>query len=270
MPHITANGAKLYYEMHGPEDAEVLVLNNGIIANTRSWANQLPALTPHFRVLLYDMRGQGQSQKWQEGDPDFTWAMHADDLAALMDALGIEQAHIGGISYGGELAMVFALRCPERCRRLVVADAVSHVGPWLRAVVKTWIAAAETGDAEHFYRTTWYWNFSESFFGAQYELLLSRIDAAQALDLPSVVQLCRCFHTLELTNVLDHIQQPTCVIVGACDILKPVHHAETIASALPDAELHIIPGAGHATFWEDAEAFNSIVLGFLLKESTSF
>lgn len=264
MPTVTANGVELYYELHGDGD-EVIVLNNGVIANTGTWANQLPSLTPHFRVLLYDMRGQGQSQKWAEGDPDYTWEAHADDLAALLDALSIEQAHIGGISYGGELTLVFALRHPDRCKKLVAADSVSHVEPQLQAIIESWILAAQTGDHEYFYRSTWFWNFSEAFFNTAYELLLSRIDAAKALDLPSVIQLCRCFNRLKITDQLGQIDRPTCVIVGERDILKPVHYSRTIAAAIPGAELHILPGAGHTSFWEKPGEFNSAILGFLLK-----
>ncbi len=263
MPELTANGVKLYYELHGDGD-EVVVLNHGIIANTATWvAFQLPVLKPHFRVLLYDMRGQGRSQKWSAGDPPYTWQTHANDLTALMDALDIDSAHIGGISYGGELALVFALSHPARCRKLIVADAVSHVGPQLRAIADSWARIAALGDHELFYRATWYWNFSEQFFAEKYDFLLSRLEAAHALHLPSVEQLCRCFMTLNVTERLGDIRQPTCVIVGENDILKPVHYARTIAERIPNAELHILPGAGHASFWEQAEAFNEALLGFL-------
>jgi len=268
MPKMTVNKVELYYELHGSGD-EVIVLNNGVIASTATWAYQLPALVPHYRVLLYDMRGQGRSQKWTAGQADYTWETHADDLAALMDALEIPAAHIGGISYGGELTLVFALRYPQRCRCLIVADAVSHVDPYLRAVIQAWILALQTGDHETFYRSTWFWNFSESFFGKQYDLLLSRVEAAKNLDLPSVVQLCQCFNTLDITSRLGEIRHPTCVIVGEKDILKPVHYSKTIAQAVPNAEFHILPGAGHASFWESAAEFNSIVLGFLSKNSVS-
>ncbi len=264
MPTVSVNGTNLYYELHG-EGERVLVLNNGVIASTSTWANQLPALAPHLRVLLYDMRGQGQSGKWAEGDPAYTWEQHADDLAALLDHLDIPQADIGGISYGGELTLVFALMYPERCNKLVIADSVSQVEPQLQAIIESWIASAGAGDHEAFYRTTWYWNFSEAFFGASYDLLLGRISAAQALDLPSVDQLCRCFLSLDVTDRLPEIAHPACVIVGEADILKPIHYSALIAERLPNSELHILPGAGHASFWEAKDAFNSIVLGFLMK-----
>ena len=268
MPKIKINDVELYYELHGDGD-QVIVLNNGVIASTTTWAYQLPALTPRYRVLLYDMRGQGQSQKWTKGDPDYTWATHADDLAALLDALDIPTAHVGGISYGGELTLVFALRYPERCRSLFVANAVSHVEPLLRAAIEHWIQVAQTGDHETFYRATWFWNFSERFFAENYDSLLSRIEAAKGLHLPSVVQLCRCFNTLDITDRLGEIQHPTCVVGSEKDILKPVHYAETITRSIPKAELHILPGAGHASFWESVAAFNTILLGFLSKNSVS-
>lgn len=119
------------------------------------------------------------------------------------------------------------------------------------------------GDHETFYRSTWYWNFSERFFADKYHFLLSRIDAAKSLDLPSVIQLCRCFNTMNTTEQLSQIQHPACVMVGEKDILKPVHYAETITNNLPNAELHILPGAGHASFWESAAEFNQIILDFL-------
>lgn len=262
MPHVTVNGVELFFELHGKGD-DVIVLNNGVIANTASWAYQLPALKSQYRILLYDMRGQGQSQKWANGEAHYTWQIHADDLAALLDTLDIQDAHIGGISYGGELALVFALHYPERCRKLIVADAVSYVGPQLQAIVDSWARIAARGDHELFYRSTWYWNFSETFFGEKHDFLLSRIDAANALHLPSVVQLCQCFLKLDVTERLPEIALPTCVIVGAEDILKPVHYSQTIADGIPTANLHVIPGVGHASFWENPEAFNRILLEFL-------
>src|SRR5512143_161922 len=112
MPKVQANGIDLYYEFHGPEDALLLVLNNGILMNAAtSWAFQTEALGRHFRVLQYDCRGQGGSD---HPDSPYTMELHADDLCALLSTLGYEKAHIAGISYGGEVAQAFVLNYPER------------------------------------------------------------------------------------------------------------------------------------------------------------
>ena len=89
MPRIAVNNINLYYEFHGPEDGEVIVLSNGIMMSTASWYFQTQALAKHFRVLLYDCRGM-----WQSDHPEGPYSMelHADDLAGLLDALGIDKA----------------------------------------------------------------------------------------------------------------------------------------------------------------------------------
>ena len=127
MPRIEANGIQIYYELHGPEDAEVVVLSNGVLMSTASWAFQTPVLAKHYRVLLYDCRGMWQSQ---HPPGPYSMELHADDLAALLDAMGIERAHIAGISYGGELSLAFALKYPGRTRSLIVSSAVSQGLTW--------------------------------------------------------------------------------------------------------------------------------------------
>src|SRR5512136_3049753 len=109
MPHLSVNNVNLYYEFHGPANGEPLILNNGIFMNTTSWAFQLPDLSKRYCVLTYDMRGQGQSAH-PEGE--YSLELHADDLAALMDALNIPNAHMVGTSYGGELNQMMGLRYP--------------------------------------------------------------------------------------------------------------------------------------------------------------
>nr|MCU0510659.1 alpha/beta hydrolase [Anaerolineae bacterium] len=142
MPELTANGCRFYYELDGPADRDVLVLSNGILMSTASWGYQAPALAKRYRLLRYDCRGQ-----WQSEHPagPYTMEGHAEDLAALLDALGIDRAHIAGISYGAEISMIFASRYPERTRSLIVSSAVSEVQPALRGIAEMWLAAAERG-----------------------------------------------------------------------------------------------------------------------------
>jgi 3-oxoadipate enol-lactonase len=97
--------------------------------------------------------------------------LHADDLASLLSALGYEQAHLAGISYGGEVAQAFALKHPGRTRSLILADTVSEVGPQLRVTVEGWLDAARAKDAGAFFNVTVPWNFSPAFIAANPRLL---------------------------------------------------------------------------------------------------
>ncbi|HSG26370.1 MAG TPA: alpha/beta hydrolase [Anaerolineales bacterium] len=125
MPKVEVNGIQFYYELHGPEGAAVLVLNNGIIMNAAtSWAFQTRTLSANYRVLQYDCRGQGQTDHPEEA---YSMMQHADDLSALLDALGIQKAHIAGISYGGEVAQAFALTYPEKTLSLIHPTQIQSV-----------------------------------------------------------------------------------------------------------------------------------------------
>jgi len=263
MPHIDVNDVELYYELHGPEEAEVLVLSNGVLMSTASWAFQTPALSKHYRLLLYDCRGM-----WQSAHPPGPYSMelHADDLAGLLDALGIEQAHIGGISYGAEISMVFALKYPEMTRSLVLSSAVSHIDPLLTGWMKSWIAAARDHDAEMLFNVTYPLNFSEGWIANNSDALDAALSRYRILDFDAFLELLLAFSQLDLTAELHHIEAPTLVMVGEEDLLKPRKYAEVIAREIPDAELAVVPHAGHAVMWERATIFNTLVLGFLSKQ----
>jgi 3-oxoadipate enol-lactonase len=265
MPRIEANGIGIYYELHGPGDAEVLVLSNGILMSTASWAFQTPVLAQHYRLLLYDCRGM-----WQSDHPPGPYSMeqHADDLQALLETLGIERAHIGGISYGAELSMVFALKYPDMTRSLILSSAASHVGRLLRAWMEIWIAAARARDPALFFQVTYPLNFSETWIADNQASLEAARARYEELDLDAMVELLLSFSGLDVTADLHKISAPALVMVGEKDILKPRTYAAVIAREIPNAELAVIPQAGHAALWEQAGVFNSLILGFLAKQSS--
>lgn len=267
MPRLTANGVDLYYELHGPEEADVLVLSNGILMSTASWAYQLPVLKRHFRVLLYDCRGM-----WQSEHPagPYSIEQHADDLAALLDALQVQQAHIGGISYGGEISLAFALRYPERTRSLLVSSAVATSDAEMRARTQSWLDAALAHDPEALYQATGPLNFSPAWAAANQPLLQAARARYQALDLAAFAGLMGAFLKLDLQAQISAIRAPALVIVGEQDVLKPPRYARAIADCIPGAEFVIVPGAGHALSWEKPGAFNSLALGFTLKHAVRF
>lgn len=265
MPTIQANGIQIYFELHGAENAPVLVLNNGILMNAaNSWVFQTQALAQKYRVLQYDCRGQGQSEHPEEA---YSMAQHADDLAALLAKLGIAQVHIAGISYGGEVAQAFALAYPQQVASLILADTVSEIGPELRQTVMGWLQAARLADPELFFNITVPWNFSPEFIAANPALLEGARSRYAQLDFPAVARLCECFLALEFTARLGEIKARTCILVGEKDILKGPAYAQILLRAIPHAEYHLLPGAGHASCWERPAAWNSIVLGFLAKNA---
>jgi len=260
MPDIVANGCRFYYELDGPGDADVLVLSNGILMSTASWGYQVPIFSRCYRVLRYDCRGQ-----WQSDHPAGPYAMtlHADDLAALLDALDIRRAHIGGISYGAEISLVFALKYPERVRSLVLASLVSQVDPVLAGIADMWLAAAQRRDPELFFAATYPFNFSQRWIAANSGALAQARSRYVTLDFDAVAELCRAFLALNITGDLYRIKAPTLLMVGEEDNLKPRAYADIIAREIPHAAYAIIPGAGHAVCWEAPLVFNSLVLGFL-------
>lgn len=264
MPTTEVNGINIYYELHGPAEAAIVVLNNGIIMNAAtSWNFQTATLAKYYRLLQYDMRGQGQSD---HPDEEYSMELHADDLDGLLERLGIEKAHIAGISYGGEVAQAFALEYPQRSLSLILADTVSEIHDDLAQVVRSWIDALQTGEPLAFFDATVPWNFSPQFIQDNQAIMEDAKKRYAMLDFPAVQRLCECFLEVDFTSRLPEIKAPTCVIVGERDQLKGITYAKIIQNAIHDSELHILEGAGHATCWERSEEFNNIILSFLAKQ----
>jgi pimeloyl-ACP methyl ester carboxylesterase len=263
MAKIKNQTIDLYYELHGPKDAPVLVLNNGIIMNAAaSWVFQTKAFANHYRILQYDCRGQGQSD---HPDQPYSMEMHADDLAELLNFLQIASAHIAGISYGGEVAQAFALKYPDKTLSLLLMDTVSEVREPLRMVIQSWVDTLKKGDPLAFFNVTVPWNFSPEFIANNTALLDGAKLRYAQLDFPAVIRLCEAFFAVNFTADLENIKVPTCILTGELDLIKGIEYARILKNAIPHAELHILEGAGHASCWERPEAFNSVVLGFLAK-----
>lgn len=243
MPRIPVNDIELYYELSGPEDAPVLVLSNGIMMSTASWAYQKAVLNQHLRVLLYDCRGM-----WKSDHPDEPYSMegHADDLAGLLDALNIEKAHIGGISYGAEISMVFAIQYPQRTQSLIVIDGVSEIHPLLHAQTYPWLMAAERKDPELLLKTSYHMNFGEDWIKANQAFIELSVERYAELDMRALTRLMEAFYDLDITDQLSNIIAPTLIIAGEEDLIKGRQYANIIAKQIINCEFVLVPGSGHA------------------------
>lgn len=243
----------------------MLVLNNGILMNAaNSWAYQTRALSAHYRLLQYDCRGQGQSD---HSESPYSMEGHADDLAALLDALNIKNAHIAGISYGGEVAQAFVLKYPEKAISLTLIDTVSEVGPELRFTVQSWVDALRKGYALAFFNATVPWNFSREFIPNNTALLEDAKKRYALFDFPALIRLCGAFFAVDFSARLGEIKVPTCIMVGELDLLKGPRYAEILRQGIQHTEYHILRGSGHASCWERPEEFLSIILGFLARHA---
>ncbi|MFZ2634831.1 MAG: alpha/beta fold hydrolase [Rectinemataceae bacterium] len=272
MPKITVNGAGIYYEStdvrtapdsgrHAAPPVPVAFLN-GIAMSVAHWKPYVEAFSKERRCLCHDMRGQLMSDK--PAGP-YSFDMHADDLAALMDALEIEKAHLVGTSYGSEAAMAFALRHPGRCASLVLVDGVSELDPLLEAAVDSWKTAA-LADPGTFYKCIVPWTYSSKYIGENKEMLARRGTAVASLPreyFAAFAELCDAFGRIDLTSRLGAIACPTLVLVGDRDILKHEGFSRIIAGGIPGAVMKIVRDAGHAAVIEKPAECTAEIRAFL-------
>jgi len=256
-----SDGNRLYYSVEG--DGDPVILLNGIMMTAEAWVLQRKALAEKFKVVSHDFLGQGQSSKPEEG---YSLRRHCEDLLSLMDELQIEDAHLIGASYGGEVGLLFAAEYPEKVKTLTVAGSVSEIHPLLEAMGRSWMEAAKTEQGEAFFHIVAPLIYSEYFFRERGEWLKERAKAFAGVVtqhwFKAFYGLMEAFMELDLTPELGKIKAPTLVVAGAEDILKPPKYSRIITQGIIDSRLEIME-TGHAIPLEDPKKFNSLVLDFL-------
>ncbi len=255
---VEVNGIRCFYQLTGEGD-QVVVLIHALGTDHRMWDRQVEALKPHFRVLRYDVRGHGQTDK---PPGPYSLELFARDLAALLDALGIAAAHLVGLSMGGMIAQTFALSYPERVKSLVLADTSSRYPPESRRQFEERARVAETQGMGPLVEATLERWFSPGFHQAHPEVVEKYRQMLLANDPRAYAAAARAIAQLDLTSRLGSIRVPTLVIVGEDDPGTPPAMAKEIAANIPGARLEILLGR-HMTQEESAEAFNRLLVEFL-------
>jgi 3-oxoadipate enol-lactonase len=252
------NGIRCFYEFDG-EGEEVVALIHALGTGHWMWDRQVEVLRPHFRVLRYDVRGHGQTDK---PPGPYSLELFAQDLAALLDVLGIPAAHLVGLSMGGMIAQTFALNYPDRVKSLVLADTSSRYPPESRQQFEERAKIAETQGIEPLIEPALERWFTPEFARAHPEVIERYRRMLRTNDPKAYAAATRAIAQLDLTARLGAIKVPTLVIVGEDDPGTPPAMAKEIAAAIPGARLEILPGR-HMTQEESAEAFNRLLLEFL-------
>jgi len=262
MPVARGNGINIYYEVHG--DGDPLVLIQCLGGNSVDWQFQTPVFAERYRVVIFDNRGSGRSEA---PPPRYSVVEMADDALALMDVLGIERAHILGLSLGGFIAQELALRSPQRVDRLVLAATAARLPALSRHALRVWLRMAEERVSEETrFLEMFSWLFSSRLLEdeSQVATMLGFFVQNPYPQLPEGYsgQIAACL-AHDTRHRIKAIAAPTLVMAAGEDILVPVAAAEELASGIPRARLAVIPGGGHAFGGELPDQFNRAVLEFL-------
>jgi 3-oxoadipate enol-lactonase len=257
--YTETGGNKIFYEVRGAGDPVILL--NGAMANTTSWNLQLPALLANnYKVILMDFVGQGQSDKPRT---KYRMIQHIDEVAAVLDAVGVEKAHYVGVSYGGEVALLCGINAPKRIRSLVVANSVSSVDRSTKGRADRWLLAARFRSGRMLWQMVYPDLYSSSFLEKNWDFVAKTAPSFDLLDFDAFIEILKAFMELDVTDQLGKITVPALVLTSDEDGTKPERYSEIMHEKMAGSEIKIIHGAGHLAMWEKPEEFNGAILEFL-------
>lgn len=257
-----ADGTRLHYSVSGRHDGEPVLMIQGLGADSRGWLRQRLAFAARHRVIVFDNRGVGRSDR-PPGPYDLE-VMAADALAVL-DAAGFADAHIMGASMGGVISQIIAVRHPERVRSLILACTACRQLPWRRELLAEWAEVAEREGMGGFTTYAVRWVIGPRSLRRFWPALGLVGTLAQNLTADSFLAQVQAILATDddVRFELRGVRAPTLVLVGSQDILTPLGDSEEIADLIPGAELAVIGGGAHGFMFEHASAFNRTVLDFL-------
>jgi pimeloyl-ACP methyl ester carboxylesterase len=249
MPMLDRDGVKIHYEVHG--SGPTLLLTHGYSSTSTMWSGQIDALSKHHKLVLWDMRGHGQSD-YPEDPAAYSEALTIADMAALLDEIGATSAIIGGLSLGGYMSLAFYRLHPERVRALLIID----TGPGFKKddARDAWNKRAhDTAD-----------RFEREGLAVLQSLSRERSSVSHR-DASGLARAARGMLTQRDASVMESlptIKVPALVIVGADDT-PFLAASDYMAAKIPGAKKVIIPAAGHAVNIDQPQAFVEAVLPFL-------
>jgi 3-oxoadipate enol-lactonase len=263
MPMIAVNQTNIYYEVAGTGQAVVLI--HGLGSSTRDWETQVPELAKTYRVIAFDLRGHGRSDK--PAGP-YQIPMFAADLASLLRALGVSAAHIVGLSLGGGVAFQFALDYPAVVRSLTLVNTAPTLGGTpeqaeheiaRRVAIVQQLGMRAMGQA-----------LSPNLFPKpeQAALRATFVERWAENDPQAYIEATRSMLGWDVTSWLGAITCPV-LVIGSDQDYGPVSAKEDYAKLMPHARLAVIPDAHHGVPMERPEAFNLVLAQFLAEQNES-
>jgi len=268
MPTVHVGDINIYYESHG--DGEPLLLIMGYGQYSALWAPLIRDLSPEYRVISFDNRGTGRSDK---PDIPYTMKVMADDAKGLLDAIGIDLAHVFGMSMGGMIAQEFALNYPGKLKSLILG--CTHYGgtkmvmPSQEALA--FLLGPETAKlpVEERARQTVRWLWTQEYIDNNPRAV--ELFVAVTTEYPTPLHGYRCQAKAimghDTYDRLPRITTPTLVISGDADRLIPAENSRILSSRIPNAELVILENSGHGFITDAREKATGAILDFLRRHS---
>lgn len=262
MEYAKVNGVKLAYQQRGA--GTPLVMIHGAQGDQSMFNDFAPAFASQYRVLTFDQRGSGLSEK---PAGEYSIAMLADDTAVLMDLLGYHPAHVVGVSMGGMIAQELALRHPSKVRSLVLGCTTPGGAQAVRIGGGAFTKAYSTQpmSAEDRGRALAEAAFTKGYIERHPQIIASMIEARRERPLDPVALDHRLKAALrhDTFERLPQIKSPTLVVTGRDDALISWENSRLLAQRIPDAQLVILEPAGHCFWLEQPEQSRAAILGFL-------
>jgi 3-oxoadipate enol-lactonase len=256
---IDCNGARLWYEISGEGEPVLQIHGSGF--GHFNFGPVTPLLSREFRCIDYDQRGYGQSEKPEQHYDLEVWA---DDAAGMLDALGIETAHIHGTSMGGMVATVMAGKYPDRIQSVVINCAAAKLGFSGRLVFKNWIDLIRLeGVASRILAELISWQCLSKAYMETSEGQAG-VDTIQQIlrdsNVPRVmIAACEAMNAMDAREWVKKITAPALVVGGDEDVMTPWDQGpngagqQWIADNLPNGEVYVVKGSNHSTIFDNSE-----------------
>ncbi|MGQ0651751.1 MAG: alpha/beta fold hydrolase [Betaproteobacteria bacterium] len=255
--NVKIGDVALNYTVHGQGDW--LVLIGGLAGgNWQSWAGQIPRLAARYKVLAFDNRGIGESDS---PDYPYTTRMMASDTLSLMDALGIQRAHVFGKSLGGAIGQMMALEAPERVRSLVMTSTFARLDPRGVRILETWRNSVRHCGWQQFARELLAHFFTAEFF-EQHPEAVARAEKAlieTKRTLHGYMHSSDAVQSHDSWSHLSRIRTPTFLLCGAEDLITPPRQSEAMARRIAGSEVFIVPQSLHGFLAERPQSVDAIL-----------
>ena len=267
MPKVEANDITMNYETQGT--GEPLLLIPYLAADNACYAFQVGDYAKHFTCISVDPRGAGETDK-----PAGTYSteLFANDIAAFLGALGIERAHVAGLSLGAATGLWLAAKHPQRVKSLSLHSCWTKSDPFLKTVVQGWQTMAKGlgSVTEMIIQGIFPWCFTPELYAAKpdyIDSLAAFVRGRPKQPLEAFLRQSDAVIGHDALSQLGKIRAPTHITFGRHDMVTSTRFAEPLKSGIKGSELLVFEACSHAPIYENVAEFNSATLEFLKRQS---